>query len=247
MPEEINRVITDHISEKLFAPTHAAVNHLEAEGIPADKVRMVGDVMYDVALQYGAIAEERSSILDRLNLRPKAYVLSTIHRAENTDDPERLKLLFEAIRHVSERVPVVLPLHPRTKCAVMAAGVPLAGSPGLIVTDPLGYLDMAMLERNASVIATDSGGVQKEAFFYQVPCVTLRLETEWAELIDLGWNRLATGASSVEIATSILGAVGTRGLAGSPYGSGRAACAIAADLTGMALNTESRSHEYPSH
>jgi UDP-GlcNAc3NAcA epimerase len=145
--------------------------------------------MYDAALYYGAKAERESRVLERLGLHPKGYVLATVHRAENTDDPERLGAILEALAEVHRELPVVFPVHPRTRKRAEAFG--LGGYlERVLAIEPVGYLDMVMLEKNAHLIATDSGGVQKEAFFYRVPCVTLREETEWVELVELGWNRL---------------------------------------------------------
>ncbi|MDJ0737019.1 MAG: UDP-N-acetylglucosamine 2-epimerase (non-hydrolyzing) [Nostocaceae cyanobacterium] len=190
MPEEINRVLTDHAADLLFAPTKAAVNNLQVEGISEKKVHLVGDVMYDAALYYGDKATQKSSILEHLQLTPENYILATIHRAENTDDSSRLQAIFAGLVAVADKIPVVLPLHPRTCSALLRAGLLEDASKSLQIIEPLGYLDMVMLEKNARLIATDSGGVQKEAFFYRVPCMTLREETEWVELVQCGWNQL---------------------------------------------------------
>lgn len=214
MPEEINRVLTDHASDVLFAPTAKARNQLLKEGVPRSKIHVVGDVMYDAALHFGARSERASRILSRLRLRPREYVLATIHRAENTDDPRRLETIVWALRHVAQHLPVVFPMHPRTRKARPPVD-------GLRAIEPVGYLDMVQLERNAKAIATDSGGVQKEAFFYRVPCVTLRTETEWTELVDAGWNRVVPPTSAERIAASILGA--RRGRKVQLYGDGKAA------------------------
>lgn len=142
--------------------------------------------MYDAALFYGAKAEKESGILERLR---QGYILATVHRAENTDDPARLRAIFGGLLRVAADIPVVLPVHPRTRSALERENLLREVQRHLRLIDPVGYLDMVMLERHARLIATDSGGVQKEAFFYRVPCVTLRDETEWVELVDLGWNR----------------------------------------------------------
>lgn len=206
MPEEINRVVADHLSAMLFAPTQAAVDNLAREGIPAERVHLVGDVMYDAAVHFGARAGDR--ILNDLGLKPKGYVLATLHRAENTDDPQRLTCIFAALTEVARQIPVVLPLHPRTRVALQKADCPLptADCP-LQLLPPLGYLDMLALERHARLIATDSGGVQKEAFFQRVPCVTLRDETEWVELVECGWNRLAPPTSQHAIGAALVQAL----------------------------------------
>lgn len=174
MPEEVNRVLTDHAASLLFAPTETAVEHLAHEGISGSTVQLVGDVMYDAALFYGEKAERMSSILSRLHLAPKTYALATIHRAENTDSPHRLAAILDGFARFDSEI--VLPLHPRTRGRLATLGLALPGNVRTI--DPVGYLEMVMLEKNASLIITDSGGVQKEAFFYRVPCVTLRDETE---------------------------------------------------------------------
>lgn len=227
MPEEINRVVVDHLSSFLFASTDAAVANLNREGIASGKIHQVGDVMFDAALFFEARAKKRS-ILTELNVEPHCYVLSTLHRAENTDDPERLAMFVTALEKVAMQLPVVLPLHPRTHRALSQHGLKFDR---VRTIDPVGYLDMVALESGAAVIATDSGGVQKEAFFYEVPCITLRGETEWLELLELGWNELAVGGAS-EIAAQIIAAIGRQGSAASPYGSGKAAQEIAALLAG---------------
>jgi UDP-GlcNAc3NAcA epimerase len=188
MPEELNRIVADHVSDLLFAPTRTAVANLLREGIPARRIARVGDVMYDASLFYAAKAEKESRILDRLDLSPAGYVLATIHRAENTDDPARLQRIVNALRRLASQVPVVMPVHPRTRKALKALGAAKQRHPGLRLIPAVGYLDMVMLERKARLIVTDSGGVQKEAFFYRVPCITLRDETEWTELVEAGWN-----------------------------------------------------------
>jgi UDP-GlcNAc3NAcA epimerase len=214
MPEEINRVLTDHTADLLFAPTTVAAANLEREGIPASKIYLVGDVMYDMALYYSTRAEAKSSILERLGLSPKKYIMATIHRPENTDDPSCLRLIFEGLRMAAAQLPVVVPLHPRTRAALKRESLLEELAKYVRLIDPIGYLDMVMLEKNARLIATDSGGVQKEAFFYKVPCVTLRKETEWVELVDLGWNCIAlpaTDPSEVRaVISAALGKVGRK-------------------------------------
>ena len=224
MPEEINRVLTDHASTLLFTPTETADRHLANEGIPAERVRRVGDVMYDVSRFFGEKAEQESDVLTRLGLEGKSYVLSTIHRAENTDDPDRLRVVFEALGAVNQEVPVVLPLHPRTRAVLERSGQTEWARDHVRLIEPVGYLDMVLLERHARLIATDSGGVQKEAYFAGVPCVTLRDETEWTELVELGWNRLAppTAVHSV-VARLREGLAAAPGADAAPYGSGDSA------------------------
>ncbi len=203
MPEEVNRVLTDHAATLLFAPTDTAVDNLRCEGIAGKAVVKSGDVMYDAALQYARVADAKSDILDRLALGRGEYMLSTIHRAENTDAPERLAAIIDALLEVAREVAVVLPLHPRTRGALEKLGRLGAAQARLKLIEPVGYLDMVMLERNAALIATDSGGVQKEAYFYGVPCVTLRDETEWTELVACGANRLAPPLASGPVLSAL--------------------------------------------
>jgi UDP-GlcNAc3NAcA epimerase len=223
MPEEINRVLTDHASRMLFAPTYDAVQNLAAEGIGDERVRLVGDVMYDAALFYGAKADAQSDVLTRIGLSKQEYVLSTVHRAENTDDIHRLAAILEGFALLDRQV--VLPLHPRTRKCMALNGLKLSAN--VLAVDPVGYLDMVMLEKSAALIATDSGGVQKEAFFYRVPCVTLRDETEWVELVEAGWNRLASPSDAENILGTMNAALGSIGEDVQPYGDGGAAVRIA--------------------
>jgi UDP-N-acetylglucosamine 2-epimerase len=188
MPEEHNRVLTDHCADLLFCPTRTAVDNLAKEGITRG-VHLVGDVMYDAALQFGALARERSTILNDLGLLPKRYLLATVHRPYNTDDPDRLQSILEAFIEIGE--PIVFPVHPRTRRCMAEFGLdslPAFRCSNVQLVEPVGYLDMLMLEQHARLILTDSGGVQKEAYFFAVPCVTLRPETEWVETVDAGWN-----------------------------------------------------------
>jgi len=220
MPEEINRVVTDHISDILFAPTDTAVSHLKNEGVPKEKIYQVGDVMFDAALFYGKQAEATSNILIQLGLRSKSYILTTVHRAENTDNLSRLKNIILALAEASQSLPVIWPLHPRTRQLISKHNLEGLLKKNVHLIDPVGYLDMVMLEQNAAVIATDSGGVQKEAFFYRVPCVTLRDETEWVELVDAKWNTLVPPLDADVISQSIVKAIGTQGNSIAPYGDG---------------------------
>jgi UDP-GlcNAc3NAcA epimerase len=190
MPEEHNRVLTDHCAELLFCPTQTAVDWLMKEGI-TQGVRLVGDVMYDAVLQFGALTRKRSMILDDLGLPPKSYLLATVHRPYNTDDPERLRSILDAFVEIGE--PIVFPVHPRTKQAISNIGlhtIQVLEHSNVQLLSPVGYLDMLMLEQHAQLILTDSGGVQKEAYFFAVPCVTLRPETEWVETVKAGWNEV---------------------------------------------------------
>ena len=193
MPEEINRILTDHLSSLLFCPTNQAIRNLKNEGI-TEGVYFTGDVMYDAALIFGETAEAKSAIIANLGLQPKNFRLCTIHRAGNTDIPERLKQIMLALVEIATPdCPVILPLHPRTKgyLAQYNLNAVIASNPSLRLIDPVDYLDMVMLEKNAAIILTDSGGVQKEAYFYRTPCITLRDETEWTETVDAGWNQLS--------------------------------------------------------
>lgn len=226
MPEEINRVVTDHLSRWLFAPTAAAVEHLRDEGIAGDQVELVGDVMYDAALRFHAETDTQGP----LNLTGP-YILATVHRAENTDRPERLSAIMQALAEAARSIGVVMPLHPRTR-AILDRHAPPAG---VRFIDPVGYRDMLRLERGARLIVTDSGGVQKEAFFHRVPCLTLRDETEWTELVELGWNTLVPPIDAASIAAAIRSRLAAEPPPSPPaslYGGGHASDAIARRLSG---------------
>jgi UDP-GlcNAc3NAcA epimerase len=218
MPEEQNRILTDRISDLLFCPTRSALENLEREGVSCSPYGQecirVGDVMFDAALHYAAKAEARNSSL------PETYVLATVHRAANTDSRDNLEGIFSALREIAREVPVILPLHPRTRKSLSRFKVD-AGTVRLV--DPVGYLDMISLEKNSEFILTDSGGIQKEAFFFRKPCVTLRDETEWVELVEAGVNFLA-GADTRRIlaACEEAGRVPGRRFGDSPYGEGDA-------------------------
>lgn len=227
MPEEVNRILTDRVSQWLFTPTEAAVEHLLREGVEASKIVPVGDVMFDVALRQGARVREHDGILGKLSaqfgLRPGQYCMATIHRAENTDQLDRLAVIVDALSEFSRETPVVWPLHPRTRGVLTKQGKLATLAEHMILIDPVGYLDMVQLEKHAALIATDSGGVQKEAFFYRVPCVTLRDETEWVELVEAGWNRLAPPVDSAAILRTLRASLGSAGKEVTPYGVGDAA------------------------
>ena len=179
--------------------------------------------MYDVALHHGARVHAEGRILGKLSLAPRSYVLATVHRAENTDNPQRLAAVVAALEMVAAQYPVVWPLHPRTRAILRRSGQLENLSRSIHLIDPVGYLDMVQFEKFAAVIATDSGGVQKEAFFYRVPCVTLRDETEWVELVDAGWNRLAPPVDGQNLIAALQGALGSQGREVQPYGAGDAA------------------------
>ena len=231
MPEEINRILTDHASDLLFAPTKLAMANLDNEGIPAKQCFLVGDVMYDAALFYAKKAEQISTVIENLGLSQMKYILSTIHRAENTDDSKRLKVIVEVLLEIADSNPVILPLHPRTQAALEREGlfVQVEKCPKIINIRPVGYLDMIMLEKNATLVVTDSGGVQKEAYFYKVPCVTLREETEWVELIEIGWNKLSPPIFADQVLCDIAGMIDNKREVdeGCLYGQGKAGNQIA--------------------
>ena len=227
MPEEINRVLTDHVATLLFAPTDAAVSNLAREGIAGPRVVRTGDVMYDAMLYHTDALDEGA--LARRGLQPGGYALATVHRAENTDDPARLDAIIRGLAAFSAVLPVVLPLHPRTRAALAARG--FQPPAGLALEEPVGYLEMLRLERHARLIATDSGGVQKEAYFYRVPCVTLRGETEWTELVEAGWNTLLPPTSAEAVARGLEAALARPVPEWRPiYGDGKSAERIAAAL-----------------
>ena len=234
-PEEINRILTDRIAQWLFTPNAGAGAHLLREGAAPDRVDQVGDVMYDVALHHGARVGPDSGVLGELRrtrgVQPGAYCLATIHRAENTDDPARLAVLADALSRFARELPVVLPLHPRTRQVLALAGQLEALERALVLLEPQSYLDMVRLEKYAALVATDSGGVQKEAFFYRVPCVTFRDETEWTELLEAGWNRLAPPVDVASVLGQLHAALGSIGAEVAPYGSGDAAQRIVQRLS----------------
>lgn len=193
MPEEINRVVTDHLSQILLCPTSQAVTNLAAEGITRG-VRHVGDVMYDATMAALPLAVRHSDVLTRLKLTEKCYAVATVHRAENTDNEEALRKVTSYLGEQARIQPIIWPLHPRTRIVAAKANIELE-APGISLVEPMGFLDMCLLLNRASMIFTDSGGVQKEAYFHRVPCVTLREETEWVETIVHGWNRLWSAAA----------------------------------------------------
>lgn len=223
MPEEINRILTDRISRWLFVPTEAARAHLLREGVDVALISSVGDVMYDVALHHGARVGPEGRQMGALGLSVGGFVLATVHRAENTDVESRLLAIVDGLEAVARDLPVVWPVHPRTRAVLARLGRLERLTRSLHLIDPVGYLDMVQLEKHAAVIATDSGGVQKEAFFYRVPCVTLRDETEWVELVDAGWNRLLAPTSGERVAVAVRAAIGSTGQSVMPYGQGDAA------------------------
>jgi UDP-GlcNAc3NAcA epimerase len=248
MPEEINRIITDEISNLLFCPTTTAVSNLKNEGIPSERsakqgsrdinfqaVYQVGDVMFDSILYYKDLAVRKSRILDDFGLNTGKYCLATLHRAENTDDPSRLVGILKALASIADSgMQIILPLHPRTQKAISEHPdwpEPVMGTTnGVRYFKPVGYLDMVQLEANATAILTDSGGVQKEAYFLGVPCITLRDETEWIETVSEGWNMLV-GASSERI-TAAYKSISAWNRNGPPFPNGDIRTASASNIYG---------------
>ncbi|MBF0612080.1 MAG: UDP-N-acetylglucosamine 2-epimerase (non-hydrolyzing) [Magnetococcales bacterium] len=230
MPEEINRTLTDRISLILFCPTQAAVDNLRLEGYPfpqpgnrTQHIQNVGDVMYDVTLFYRDRVA-RSLSLDSWGVRDKEYALCTLHRAENTDDIRRLDTILSALRDISLETQVVFPIHPRTR-NLLARQNYYHWLDGLMVVDPVPYLEMQRLEMGACAILTDSGGIQKEAYFHQVPCITLRDETEWEETVLLGWNQVVGANHDLILSAYHKLQTPSRGTE-MPYGEGDAAIQI---------------------
>jgi UDP-GlcNAc3NAcA epimerase len=234
-PEEQNRVLTDHLAALCFAPTDTAIAHLRREGIAEHRIVRTVDVMADAARLFGEQAEVRAAELlsapplEALVGAGQPFVLVTIHRAENTDDPQRLRAILQVLAAVP--LPVLLPLHPRTRRRISELGLAALLEP-LQVCGPLGFLAMVLLERRAALVVTDSGGVQKEAYLHGTPCVTVRYETEWVELVQVGWNRLADPSDTAAMAAAIEEQLGLDTTQPHPllYGDGHAAEAIVACL-----------------
>lgn len=259
MPEEINRVLTDHIAAVLFCPTETAVNNLRNEGfgnimnngklieeVSAETgpsalnfeisplVINIGDTMYDAVLQFSGIARRKSTILEELGIKPKEYLLATIHRPHNTDILKNLETILSAFAEINE--PIIFPVHPRTKQCLTdlkSTSVDFVKDSKLRCISPVGYLDMLILEQNAKAILTDSGGMQKEAYFFGVPCVTMRTETEWVETVQAGWN-VVVGADRDKIINAVR-FLKTANPRPELYGDGRAADKIIQYLTAHQL------------
>lgn len=228
MPEEVNRVAADHLSDLLLCPTPVALENLRREGL-AERAILTGDVMYDAVIAYREIAKSRGSLLAD-TWRSREFALATVHRAENTDNPDRLRNIVYALDRIARTIcPVVWPVHPRTKKRLTQIGL---SADAVTIIDPVSYLDMLLLEGRARVILTDSGGVQKEAYFFQVPCVTLRDETEWQETLENRCNVLA-GADAGAIVEAVTSDRAGPWIAG--YGNGNAAAAIL-DALGLGAN-----------
>lgn len=225
MPEEINRVLTDHVAAMNFSPTEVAIRNLLHEGIEKRMMKLVGDVMFDASLFYRESAREPAWFSEWAHGND-GFILATIHRAENTDDPSRLAAIFDGLGEANG--PVVLPLHPRTRESMKKFNIEPASN--IKIIDPIGFLEMIWLESQCKCVATDSGGVQKEAYFLQKPCITLREETEWTELVDTGWNVLV-GTNSSSIKHAIQNAK-VPGPLENLYGSGNAASLILSTLLG---------------
>lgn len=231
MPEEINRVVADHICNFNFCSTETAVRNLRNEG-RGDTAFLVGDVMFDCSLKFEKIAEKHYDIMGKFSLEKGEFILMTCHRQENTDSPERLANIVAAVNEVSKKYTIVFPVHPRTKKFLEANN--LKFSPAVKTVAPLSYFEMLILEKNARFILTDSGGVQKEAFFFRVPCVTMRDETEWVETVELGWN-VITGADKDRILSAIANFAKNPPAVNDslPYGSGDASDKIVRQLYGL--------------
>lgn len=230
MPEEINRIVADAVSDVLFTPTDAATRQLEAEGVPTSKVVQTGDLMLEVAHQATSVAKSTSTVLVDAGLESKAFYLATVHRAENTDSASKLKAIAECLMLIAEQVPVAMPLHPRTRQSLEAIGWlrPLAQS--VTILKPVGFLDMVLLEMSALAILSDSGGVQKEAFFHGVPCFVLREETEWVELVEMKWNHLLPPENPRAMAEAVLSYQAPSRPEVRPYGDGQASELICIEL-----------------
>lgn len=228
MPEEVNRVAADHLSQLLLCPTEVAMANLAHEGL-ADRAELVGDVQADLVLALGPMLERRSDILARLALERGGYRVATAHRAGNVDDPRRLAALAAVLREAGSDRPLIFPAHPRTRAALEREGLLGALGPGVRLVEPLGYVDFSALVRAASAVLTDSGGLQKEAYLAGVPTVTLRDSTEWTETVRAGWNRLVD--LDVDAARAALaGFEGRSGLTPPDpglYGGGEAAARVA--------------------
>ena len=231
MPEEINRVFVDRFSSLLLCPTQTAVNNLQQEGFPfsamatngahaPQRIVNIGDVMYDAVLHYRERAKEQIS-LDAFGLTHQNYTLCTLHRQENTDDPKCLHSILTALRDIAKEIPMLLPLHPRTKHKIEQQHNADALN-GITVLEPLSYLEMQRLQMSSKLILTDSGGMQKEAYFHQVPCITMRNETEWVETVEAGWNQLV-GANEEQILSAWRSAKPPSAPTENLYGNGNAA------------------------
>ncbi len=222
MPEEINRLLSDQLADLLFCPTETAVKNLKNEGIDHHKLFLTGDVMYDAALLFKEFSNTSATILDNLALQPNDFILTTIHRAENTDDELVLRNLINNLMLVAQENTLLFPLHPRTKNALLQFDLLEKAQQAIRFIDPVSFLDMIQLEESAKLIITDSGGVQKEAYFYQTPCITVRDQTEWTELLEKGWNYLIPSTEIDKLSAIVKSRTGHRGEACHLYGQGNA-------------------------
>lgn len=247
MPEEINRVVADHVCDLLLAPTPTAIANLRVEGLVGRSV-YTGDVMYDAVLHFRTLAKQRSKVLQQLELQPHAYAVATLHRAENTDDPVKLRALLDALNSVAnEHFPVIFPIHPRTANRIKTDLRDWQPHARLRLIEPVGYLDMLTLVDHSAMTLTDSGGLQKEAFFLGSPCVTMREETEWEETVGCGANVLV-GSDPTAIQTAVVdwrqrypeGKGKFSEAAKAAFGNGNAAIEICKALTNFCIAQMSR-------
>lgn len=236
IPEEVNRVVTDHISDLLFAPTDTAVQNLRKEGIAEELIYQTGDIMLDTIMLFRDKARKVSRIIDDLDVSRGDFILTTIHRQSNTDDEAKLKEIFSVLEDVARTKPVVLPMHPRTASRIKKFGIELNH---ITVIEPVGYLDMVALLDGAELVITDSGGLQKEAFFCRTPCLTVRDQTEWIELVQAGWNVLSGVEGLRSELNRILDSGVQHGKDVHPYGDGKAAHRMLEILTDKYARTES--------
>lgn len=231
MPEEINRILTDRISDILFCPTHTAINNLKQEGFDYINTRIIlsGDVMQDAAIYYKEISDQISNVLESNKIKSNEFVLATIHRAENTDDEIRLSEIVHSLNEINKMVPVIVPLHPRTAKILKDKNIDVQ----FIIIKPVGYFDMLQLIAHSRLILTDSGGLQKEAYFFNKYCITFRDETEWVELVDNGYNQIV-GASSEKIIAAFRDSIYKDFTKGEElYGGGKAAEIICREIMSL--------------
>ncbi len=243
-PEEINRMMADHLSDLLFTPSARATQNLQNEGISEDKLFFVGDVMYDATLYYAALSEQKSTVMDQLSLNGQDFVLTTVHRQENTDDVDRFKLIVRALSDLGQNIPVVWPVHPRSKKALCSLGLWEKLEKAITLIEPIGFWDMLKLEKEAKLVVTDSGGVQKEAYYLGTPAMVLWHETAWPELVEKGWNTLVNSEDLPNLIEKIgyeLSRSKTK--IESPYGDGSAGKQIVSVLDEiMEIDTHVKKH-----